>query len=72
MANLHTLLCFKIGIYFTTESVNLHRKLPAERGWGYDGFDRETGQRADSENIHAVLSLSLLHAMFQEGKTNFD
>lgn len=77
MANLHTLLCFQIGIQFTTESVNLHRKLPTERGWNCDGFDRGL----DKERTHwkhpqcesgISLSLSLVHAVFREGKTNFD
>lgn len=69
MANLHTLL----------ESVNLHRKLPTERGWDCDGFDRGLDkERTQWKHPHRVgwapcsPSLSLFHAVFREGKTNFD
>lgn len=79
MPNLHTLLCFKIGIYFTTESVNLHRKLPAERGWDCDGLDRGLDkQQTQWKHPYCVgwgpltrFPISL-QALLREGKTKFD
>lgn len=82
MANLHTPLCFKIGMYFATEFVNLHRKLPTERGWGCDGFDKGTGQRADTvktstqRGARAPRSLASHYLCYTRcsgrGKPNFD
>lgn len=69
-------------MYFATEFVNLHRKLPTERGWGCDGFDKGTGQRADTvktstqRGARAPRSLASHYLCYTRcsgrGKPNFD